>query len=101
MERQSAAAAGEVIALARKMELAENSGSDSHAEYKSRSREIMKSLAGLDASQVGSVIAAVRDSDEISDGLRGDIIGFSVMALADTDPGETIRLFTEWPESAG
>ena len=48
MERQSAATAGEVIALARKMDC-ETAEATPHAEYKSRSLEIMKSLAGLDA----------------------------------------------------
>jgi hypothetical protein len=94
-EKRARSITAEVIAFAREMEAIEKSGGKTDEAFQKRAMEMMSRLMDLDASQLKQVIAGLRDSDEISDATRGNIIAFSIMTLANDHPEAAVALYAE------
>lgn len=87
----------ELIAFARKME--KEKASD-HADD-SRAMELMNRLMSLDPSQLKAVIAGLRDDKSLSDDSRRNMVGFSMMILAEHHPASALALFVETSDLLG
>lgn len=98
----ASAFAKELIAFAVEMKEAEKaSGGVPDESTQTRAMEVMGRLLDLDASQIKQVIAELRASTEIDDEMRGGIIGFSVMMLANDHPEAALAIFTESSDLKG
>ncbi len=94
-ENLAPATAAEIVAFARDMEALKKSGGKPDEEFQRRAMEMMDRLMDLDAAGFKQIIAALRDSREISAETRGNMIAFSIMMLATDHPKAAVALFTE------
>lgn len=86
----------ELIAFAVEMKAAEKTnGAVPDEAMQTRGMETMARLLDFDADQIKQVIADLKESTEIDDGTRGEIIAFSVLMLASEHPEAALAIFTE------
>jgi len=63
-----------------------------------RISEIVEQLYQLDAGQVRALLDEFRNSPELDDEGRRNVIGFAILTLADTHPEAAILVFSESPD---
>lgn len=94
-EADARAAASEFIAFARVMEEMEKKGGQPDAEMQKKILAIMDRMMGLDAGQLKILIDTVRNTPDLKDDTRRNLIGFSIMSLAGDHPKAALALFAE------
>lgn len=95
MEKRVDLMSSALIGFAQEMEQNEKAGITPDGEFQRRSMELMRDLAGLDASQIQRVIQQLRDANGISGKTRSDIIAFAIMTSADDYPEVAVALYVE------
>lgn len=93
-DNQTRSVSSQVTAFARAMEEHEKNGGDSDAEFQKQGMELMERLMGLDPDQLKLVIDSLRADQGLSEDTRRNMIGFSVMMLADDHPAAALSLIT-------
>lgn len=87
--------AAEVIAFARDMKAAQESGdTNTQREIQKRTIVLMDRLLSLDKAQLEILIDEVRRSTDLDDDMRQGIVGFSIMMLANDHPEAALALYT-------
>lgn len=96
-DKQAAAkdAAAKFIAFAKEMDALQKAGTQPDETMQKRVMELMELMMSLDASQLKTVIAEVRAAGDLKDETRQNLIGFSIMTLANDHPQAALALFTE------
>ena len=94
-EADAKQAAVEFIAFAKEMEAIEKKGSPPDEATRKKIMEFMDRMMSLDASQLKILIAEVRADNSLKDETRNNLIGFSIMTLANDHPQAALALFTE------
>ena len=88
--------AADLIAFAKEMEAMEKSGKGRPDEgMQKRILDLMDKMMALDAGQIKILIAELRACTDLKDETRQNIIGFSIMTLANDHPQAALALFTE------
>lgn len=87
--------AAELIAFAKKMDEYEGSGGPEDDEMEKETMGMIKRFLDLDEFQLKGVIATLKASDEVGEEMRQDIIGFSVMMLANESPEAALTIYAE------
>lgn len=95
-ERQNLgrAFAADLVAFAAELEQHEKAGKKDDA-FDKRSLEMKTRLMNLDAAELKVVIANLRDDKSLSSEMRGNMIAFSILLLADDHPSTALALFSE------
>ncbi|MEO5713986.1 MAG: hypothetical protein ABIT37_10915 [Luteolibacter sp.] len=93
-DNQTRSVSSQVTAFARAMEEHEKNGGDSDAEFQKQGMELMERLMDLDPAQLKFVIANLRADQGLSEDTRRNMIGFSIMMLAEEHPAAALSLFT-------
>ncbi len=93
--------ARELIAFAREMKEIEKSGSPPDERIQRRIMETLARFMDLSPTQIKTVIAELKDSPELDDKMRRDIVGFSIMMLANDQPQAALAIFTETSDMEG
>jgi hypothetical protein len=96
-DNQAAAkeAAVKFIAFAKEMEAMQKAGERPDEAMQKRIIEIMDLMMSLNASQLKILIAEVRAAGDLKDETRQELIGFSIMTMANDHPQAALTLFTE------
>lgn len=93
-QNQGRAFAADLVAFAAELEKHEKSGKQDDA-FDKRSLEMKTRLMDLDAAELKVVIANLRDDKSLSGEMRGNMIAFSILLLADDHPATALALFSE------
>jgi len=93
-DNQTRSVSSQIIAFARTMEEHDKNGSDSDAAFQKQGMELMERLMDLDPEQLKLVIDSLRADQGISEDTRRDMIGFSIIMLAEDHPAAALSLFT-------
>ena len=88
-------AAVEFIAFAKEMDSIEKKGGPPDEAMQKRVMEFIDRMMSLDASQLKILIAEVRADKSLKDETRNNLIGFSIMTLANDHPQAALALFIE------
>jgi hypothetical protein len=94
-EADAKLAAAELIAFAKEMEAMEKNGNSPDEAMQKRIMELMDRMMSLDSTQLKIVIAELRATADLKDETRNNLIGFSIMTLANDHPQAALALFTE------
>lgn len=94
-EADAKLAAAELIAFAKEMEAMEKNGNSPDEAMQKRIMELMDRMMSLDSTQLKIVIAELRATTDLKDETRNNLIGFSIMTLANDHPQAALALFTE------
>ena len=94
-EKVSRSMGDEIVAFAKEMELREKDGSSEDSGFQKRSMEMLERLMALDAEQLKSVIARLRDDAGLSEETRENMMLFSVLVLGEAHPAAALALFAE------
>jgi hypothetical protein len=96
-DKQAAAkdAAAKFIAFAKEMDALEKTGERPDEAMKKRIMELMELMMSLDTTQLKTVIAEMRAAGDLKDEMRQNLIGFSIMTMANDHPQAALALFTE------
>jgi hypothetical protein len=86
---------GELAAFAKEMEQHEKNGGEHDEAFEKRAREMMTRLMELDAAGLKQVIAGLRDDAGLSDEMRRNLIGFSIMMLGESHPASAMAIYSE------
>lgn len=87
--------AAEFIAFVKEMETMEESGGTPDEAQRQRMMEMMDRMMSLDSSQLKILITEFHAAGDIADETRMEIIGFSIMTLANDHPEAALALFIE------
>lgn len=87
--------ANTLVAFAREMKEMETSGKQPDGEMQKRIMEIVDGMLSLNAGELKILIADLRDRSELDDEMRKNMIGFSIMMLAQQHPQTALAIFTE------
>lgn len=87
--------AAELIAYAKEMEAMEQAGNTPTEVQQKRIMEFMDRMMSLDSSQLKTLIIEISNAKGVSDEIRTNLLGFSVMTLANDHPQLALTLFTE------
>ncbi|MES2441114.1 MAG: hypothetical protein V4584_18775 [Verrucomicrobiota bacterium] len=98
---KSGSLASEFVAFAKEMQLHSKDGGKADEEFEKRSAEMMKRLMELDGPQLKEVISGLRNDPGLSDEMRRNMIGFSIMMLAEDHPSSALALFKESSDLLG
>jgi hypothetical protein len=90
--------ANEFIAFAKEMEASEKKGEQPDEAQQKRIMALMDRLMSLDITQLKFLITAVQAAKELKDETRQNLVGFSIMTLANDHPQAALTLFTESPD---
>ena len=93
--------AKELIAFAKKMKEYENEGGIPDPEHQKQIMETIGRFMELSPAQIKVVIAEMKDSPDLDDEMRRNIVGFSVMMLANDQPEAAIAIYTESSDIKG
>ncbi len=93
-DNQTRSVSSQVTAFARAMELHEKNGGDSDAEFQKQGMELMDRMMALDPEQLKLVIDSLRNDQALSEDTRRNMIGFSIMMMAEDHPAAALSLFT-------
>jgi hypothetical protein len=85
----------EVLAFAKESEAMEKRGDEGDEAFQNRAMDMMSRLMELDPAGLRQVIASLRESREISNETRGNIIAFAIMSLAGDHPEAAVSMFAE------
>ena len=89
-------AAAEFIAFAKDMAAYTEAGGNQLAgPMQQRLMEFMDRMMALNSAQFKALIAEVAANNELKDEIRQDLIGFSIMTLANEQPHAALRIFDE------
>ena len=89
-------AAAEFIAFAQEMTAyREAGGNQLDAAIQQRLMEFMDRMMALNSAQFKALIAEVGANKELKDGIRQDLLGFSIMTLANDQPQAALAIFAE------
>ena len=93
--------AKELIAFAKKMKEFEKSGEQPGDEFQKQIMETIARFMELSPAQIKVVVAEMKASPDLDDKMRGDMIGFSIMMLANEQPEAAIAIYTESSDIKG
>ncbi len=93
--------AGELIAFVKEMKEIEKSGEPPDAETQQRIMKLLGRFMDLSPAQIKTVIDELKDSPELDDKTRREIVGLSIMMLANEHPEAALAVFTETSDMAG
>ena len=102
-ERQKRPSAfyADLIAFATEMEAHEKDAEKPDAAFAKRTLEMMNLLMELDAAELKTFIANLRDDQSLSSETRGSFISFSIMLLAEDHPAAALALYAESSDLLG
>jgi hypothetical protein len=84
-----------LVAFAKQMEEMEKSGEQPDQEQQKRIMDIIDGMLSLNGDELKILIAELRGRSDISDEMRKNMIGFSIIMLAQQHPQTALALFTE------
>ena len=84
-----------LVAFAKEMKEMEKSGKQPDAEMQKRIMEMVDGMLSLNGEELKLLIAAMRARTDMDDEMRKNMIGFSIMMLAQQHPETALALFTE------
>jgi hypothetical protein len=87
--------ADKLVAFAKQMEEMEKSGEEPDQEQQKRIMDMIDGMLSLNGDELKLLIAEMRGRTDISDEMRKNMIGFSVIMLAQQHPQTALALFTE------
>ena len=94
-EKVSRSMGDEIVAFAKEMELREKDGTSEDSGFQKRSMEMLERLMALDAEQLETVIARLREDAGLSAETRESMMLFSVLVLGEAHPAAALALFAE------
>lgn len=87
--------ADKLVAFAKQLEEMEKSGEQPDQEQQKRIMDMIEGMLSLNGDELKILIAEMRGRTDISDEMRKNMIGFSVIMLAQEHPETALALFTE------
>jgi hypothetical protein len=87
--------ANTLVNFAKEMKEAEKAGNSPDAEMQKRIMEMVDGMLSLSGEELKIVIAEIRGRSDLDDEMRRDMIGFSIMMLAQQHPQTALAIFTE------
>jgi hypothetical protein len=93
--------AKELIDFAKKMKEFEKSGERPDEGFQKQIMETIARFMELSPAQIKAVIAEMKDSPDLDDEMRRNLIGFSIMMLANEQPEAAIAIYTESSDIKG
>ena len=84
-----------LVAFAKEMKEMEKSGKQPDAEMQKRIMEMVDGMLSLNGGELKLLIAEMRGRTDLDDEMRKNMIGFSIMMLAQQHPETALALFTE------
>jgi hypothetical protein len=87
--------AATLVAFAKEMEEVEKGGKQPDAEMQKRIMEMVDGMLSLNADELKILIAEMRGRSDLDDDMRKNMIGFSIMMLAQQHPQTALAIFTE------
>jgi hypothetical protein len=84
-----------LVAFAKEMKEMETSGQPPDADMQKRIMEMVDGMLSLNAEELKILIADLRGRSELDDEMRKNMIGFSIMMLAQQHPQTALAIFTE------
>jgi hypothetical protein len=93
--RKVKAFADSLVAFAHEMKQTEETGDPPDEGMKKRTFELMDGMLSLSGAELKLLVAELRARTDMDDEMRKNMIGFSVMMLAQQHPRMAIALFTE------
>jgi hypothetical protein len=99
-DKQAAARlmAAKFIAFAKELEALEKTGERPDEAMQKRIMEFLEIMMSLDVSELKILIAEVRAAGDLKDETRRNLIAFSIMTLADSNPQGALAIFIESPD---
>jgi hypothetical protein len=94
-DRRAKEISADVMVLARDLEAAKAAGTEPDAATQERAMTAMMRLAELDPARIREVIDALRNDPDLSDEIRGNLVSFSILMLADDRPEAAVNLYAE------
>lgn len=94
-DRKARDFANTLVAFAKELEEMENSGRQPDAEMQKRIMEMVDGMLSLNAGELKILIAEIRGRSDLDDVMRKNMIGFSIMMLAQQHPQTALAIFTE------
>jgi hypothetical protein len=87
--------ANTLVAFAKEMEEMEKSGQQPDADMQKRIMEMVDGMLSLNGEELKILIAEMRGRTDLDDEMRKNMIGFSIMMLAQQHPQTALAIFTE------
>lgn len=87
--------ADKLVAFAKEMKELEKNGGDKDPETQKRVMDTLDGLLSLKGDELKLLIEQLKARTDLDDDLRKEILGFSVMMLAQKNPQAALSLFTE------
>jgi hypothetical protein len=87
--------ANTLVAFAKEMKEMEKSGQQPDAAMQKRIMEMVDGMLSLNGEELKILIAEMRGRSDLDDEMRKNMIGFSIMMLAQQHPETALALFTE------
>lgn len=94
-EAEARLAAKDFIAFAKEMEAIEKKGGQPDEATQKRIMGFLDRVMSLDAGQVKILIAEIKNTPDLREDSRQNLIGFSIMSLAGDHPQTALAIFTE------
>lgn len=94
-EQEARAFAKDLIAFAKKMKEMEASGERPDMELQKEIMGLIGKLLDLDGAQLKVLIGEIRETPELEDQSRREILGFAIMMMAQDHPETALAMFTE------
>jgi hypothetical protein len=93
--------AKELIDFAKKMKEFEKSGEQPGEEFQKQIMETIARFMELSPAQIKVVIAEMKESPDLDDEMRRNMVGFSIMMLANDQPEAAVAIYTESSDIKG
>jgi hypothetical protein len=93
--------AKELIDFAKKMKEFEKSGEQPGEEFQKQIMETIARFMELSPAQIKAVIAEMKESPDLDDEMRRNMVGFSIMMLANDQPEAAVAIYTESSDIKG
>lgn len=93
-ENRARSVAADIGAFARHLQV-EMQNDELDASLRKRAMEVLDGMMALDPEQLSSIIAGLRGDKSLSQATLCNLIGFSMMMLAEEDPAAALALFAE------
>jgi hypothetical protein len=87
--------AASLVSFAKEMKEREKSGKEPDAAMQKRLMEMLEGILSLNGSELKILIAEIRGRSDLDDEMRKEMIGFSIMMLAQQHPQAALALYTE------
>lgn len=94
-ERKAKDFANTLVAFAKEMKEMEKNGTQPDEEMQKRIFDMVEGMYSLKGSELKIVIADLRSRSDLDDETRKEMIGFSIMMLAQQHPQTALAIFTE------